>query len=127
MMRMADRIVVIDQGSAVESGSYDELLARNGKFAELLSGGLWLGENGDDINNSREPLGVNNGRPVTSDLPLRNIDASDSNYYATTPKWVGLRDTQWADRGPSTGISSPLASPFGASRRKERQDEGSWD
>ncbi|KAI1474182.1 P-loop containing nucleoside triphosphate hydrolase protein [Daldinia eschscholtzii] len=125
MMRMADRIVVIDQGSAVESGSYDELLARNGKFTELLSGGLWLGENGDDINNSKEPLGANNGPPVTSDLPLRNIDASGSNYYATTPKWVGLRDTQWADRGPSTGISSPLSSPFSASRRKERKDEGS--
>ncbi|KAI1800344.1 P-loop containing nucleoside triphosphate hydrolase protein [Daldinia bambusicola] len=128
MMRMADRIVVIDQGSAVESGSYDELLAKNGMFAELLSGGIWLGENVDDNGNSKAPQGAkNNGRAVTSDLPLRNVGAPDSNYPTTTPKWVGLRDTQWADdRGPSTGIFSPLSSPFGASRRKERKDDGNW-
>ncbi|KAI1463271.1 P-loop containing nucleoside triphosphate hydrolase protein [Daldinia caldariorum] len=130
MMRLADRIVVIDQGSAVESGSYDELLARNGKFAELLSGGLWLGENVEDDDNSKASKAPQEAkedrRVVTSDLPLRNAGEPDLNYHTTTPKWVGLRDTQWTkDRGPSTGISSPLTSPFGASRRKERKD-GSW-
>ena len=31
----ADRIVVIDQGRVVESGSYDELVAADGRFARL--------------------------------------------------------------------------------------------
>jgi ATP-binding cassette subfamily C protein len=31
----ADRILVLDQGRIVESGSYDELMARQGAFAEL--------------------------------------------------------------------------------------------
>ena len=34
-VRKADRICVMERGHIVESGSYDELLARNGRFAEL--------------------------------------------------------------------------------------------
>ncbi|KAI1646995.1 P-loop containing nucleoside triphosphate hydrolase protein [Daldinia loculata] len=127
MMRMADRIIVIDQGSAVESGSYKELLARNGKFAELMSGGLWVGDNRED--HSQGPQEVRrSARLVADDLPLRSIGRSDESYSATTPGWVGLRDVQWGDnRGPSTGVLSPLTSPFGASRRKERRDDGDDD
>ena len=33
----ADRIYVLDHGRVIEEGSYDDLLARNGKFAELAS------------------------------------------------------------------------------------------
>ncbi len=34
-IRSADRIMVFDQGRVVESGSFDELVAQNGKFAAL--------------------------------------------------------------------------------------------
>ena len=34
-VRKADRIYVMERGRIVESGAYDELLARNGRFAEL--------------------------------------------------------------------------------------------
>jgi len=33
---MANTIVVLDKGRIVESGSHDELLARNGHYAALL-------------------------------------------------------------------------------------------
>ena len=31
----ADKIVVLDQGSVVEQGSHDELVARRGRYADL--------------------------------------------------------------------------------------------
>ena len=34
-IRHADRIVVLEQGRIVESGSYDELMANNGLFARM--------------------------------------------------------------------------------------------
>ncbi|KAI0844355.1 P-loop containing nucleoside triphosphate hydrolase protein [Daldinia vernicosa] len=124
MMRMADRIIVIDQGSAVEAGSYNELLAKNSKFAELMSGGLWAGDNREDNSQGQQEI-RNSAWLAADDLPLRSIGRSDETYSATTPGWAGLRDVQWADdRGPSTGVLSPLTSPFGASRRKERRDDG---
>ena len=39
MMEMADRIVVLDQGSVAEQGSFLELMARKGVLSRLLSGG----------------------------------------------------------------------------------------
>jgi ATP-binding cassette subfamily B protein len=36
-IRMADRIVVIEGGSIVETGSHDELLAANGRYAQLFT------------------------------------------------------------------------------------------
>ena len=35
-IRRCDRILVLDQGKIIEDGSYDELIARNGLFAELV-------------------------------------------------------------------------------------------
>ena len=34
-IRNADRILVFDQGRIVESGSFEELVRKNGRFAEL--------------------------------------------------------------------------------------------
>jgi ATP-binding cassette subfamily B (MDR/TAP) protein 1 len=41
VMRMCDRIVVVADGRVVEEGSFDELVARNGQFAQLARGGEW--------------------------------------------------------------------------------------
>jgi ATP-binding cassette subfamily B protein len=35
-VRMADRIIVLDQGQIVEIGSHEELLAKNGRYSELF-------------------------------------------------------------------------------------------
>jgi ABC-type bacteriocin/lantibiotic exporter with double-glycine peptidase domain len=35
-IRSADRIIVLDQGAAVQSGTYDELMQQDGLFAELV-------------------------------------------------------------------------------------------
>jgi ATP-binding cassette subfamily B protein len=37
-VRDADQIVVLDHGGVVELGTYDELLGRGGRFAELVAG-----------------------------------------------------------------------------------------
>ena len=36
-IKNCDRILVLDQGKIIEDGSYDELIARNGLFAELVA------------------------------------------------------------------------------------------
>ena len=36
-VRMADLIVYLEEGQAVESGTHDELLARGGRYAELFT------------------------------------------------------------------------------------------
>ena len=44
VMRLCDRIVVLQDGVVVESGTYDALMARRGVFAGLARGGEWVGE-----------------------------------------------------------------------------------
>ena len=43
MMEIAENIVVLDQGRVAEEGRFEELMARNGALATLLSGGEWTG------------------------------------------------------------------------------------
>ena len=43
-IRNADVILVLDQGTLVESGSHEELLARNGYYAQLIQSQLASGE-----------------------------------------------------------------------------------
>ncbi|KAG9310094.1 P-loop containing nucleoside triphosphate hydrolase protein [Chiua virens] len=43
VMRMCDRVVVIEDGRVAEEGRYEALMERKGLFAKLASGGEWLG------------------------------------------------------------------------------------
>ena len=43
MMRVADRVVMIEGGVVVESGGYEELVKKGGRFAGLVGGGVWTG------------------------------------------------------------------------------------
>jgi ATP-binding cassette subfamily B protein len=36
-VRMADRILVLDKGELLETGSHEELLYKNGRYAELFN------------------------------------------------------------------------------------------
>ena len=47
-IRNADRIVVLDQGRAVEQGSHQELLGRHGLYAQLVATQLVGATNGDE-------------------------------------------------------------------------------
>jgi ATP-binding cassette subfamily B protein len=42
-VRNADRILVFDQGEIVETGSFDELVARGGRFATLAAAQFMAG------------------------------------------------------------------------------------
>lgn len=44
LMRMCDRIVVVDDGVVAEEGTYETLIQRRGVFANLASGGEWAAE-----------------------------------------------------------------------------------
>ncbi|AEO68171.1 uncharacterized protein THITE_2051998 [Thermothielavioides terrestris NRRL 8126] len=48
MMRIADSVVMVDGGAVVEQGGYQELVAKGGKFAALVRGGVWTGGDGAD-------------------------------------------------------------------------------
>ena len=43
VMRMCDRVVVIEDGKVAEEGRFEVLVERKGLFAKLASGGEWLG------------------------------------------------------------------------------------
>lgn len=45
---MVDTIVVLDQGRIIQHGSYDELLARDGPFAQFLKNYLLDDDDFDD-------------------------------------------------------------------------------
>ncbi|KAI6039143.1 P-loop containing nucleoside triphosphate hydrolase protein [Pisolithus marmoratus] len=44
VMKMCDRIFVLQDGVVVEDGTWDQLVDRRGVFAKLASGGEWVGE-----------------------------------------------------------------------------------
>jgi ATP-binding cassette subfamily B (MDR/TAP) protein 1 len=47
MMRVADRVVMVEGGVVVESGGYEELVGRGGRFRALVGGGVWTGTGAD--------------------------------------------------------------------------------
>ncbi|KAI1333932.1 P-loop containing nucleoside triphosphate hydrolase protein [Xylariaceae sp. FL0016] len=116
MMLMADRVVVIDQGSVAEIGTYDELYEYKGKFMELVSGGMWMGD--------RTKLQAPKSKP--SSLPLRTSHFAEE--FTIRPSWVGAHEVNWSpETGPASGFMSPLASPLSMPlrRREHRADEDS--
>ena len=36
-IRQCDRIIMLEDGKIIEDGTYEELLAKNGKFAEMVA------------------------------------------------------------------------------------------
>ncbi|KAH7906382.1 P-loop containing nucleoside triphosphate hydrolase protein [Hygrophoropsis aurantiaca] len=44
VMRMCDRILVVEDGAVCEQGTYEALMERKGVFAKLANGGEWVGE-----------------------------------------------------------------------------------
>ncbi|KAI2638427.1 P-loop containing nucleoside triphosphate hydrolase protein [Xylaria nigripes] len=125
MMRMADRIVMIDLGRVVESGTYEELCAKKGRFAGMISGGIWI----DEKNTRTAQERVSTAESAvprfnqTNELPLRQESGGDRPELLVSPRWVGVRNVEWnTETGPSTGILSPMASPFSRpSRRREHK------
>ena len=53
---MLDRLIVVDEGRMVESGTHQELLARNGIYA-----GLWQRQSGGFLGNDLDP---DNNAPI---------------------------------------------------------------
>ncbi|KAL2195012.1 P-loop containing nucleoside triphosphate hydrolase protein [Corynascus similis CBS 632.67] len=44
MMKVADRVVMVENGVVVEQGLYEELMAKGGRFRALVEGGVWTGD-----------------------------------------------------------------------------------
>lgn len=45
---MMDRIILLDEGTITESGTFDELISRNGDFVRFIQQHLQEGESDDD-------------------------------------------------------------------------------
>lgn len=46
MMRVVDRVVMVEAGSVVESGRYEDLAGVGGPFSAMVGGGAWMGGGG---------------------------------------------------------------------------------
>ncbi|KAI0544805.1 P-loop containing nucleoside triphosphate hydrolase protein [Xylaria curta] len=121
MMRIADRILVIDLGRVVEAGTYEELCEKKGKFAELVSGGVWMGTTTPRSTGAFDEDDISQMRRM-DDLPLRRGEEE----FSISAQWIGARNVDWSpESGPSTGILSPINSPFSRiPRRREHKTGG---
>ncbi|KAI0204360.1 P-loop containing nucleoside triphosphate hydrolase protein [Astrocystis sublimbata] len=136
MMRIVDRIVVLDLGRVVESGTYAELSHKQGKFAELI-GCDGLEASRTSVTPKKQsgtaPFRQDNlaDMPTTNELPQRrdNTESGVAEDNSVNTRWIGARNINWSDwgpgSGPSTGMLSPMRSPFGrpARRREHRTGE----
>lgn len=132
MMRMAGRIVVMDQGFVAEEGSFEELLSRQGKFAELLGGGAWMvaqsvpGSSGESRKTkpTDEPASHVSGLQARSPI---NEDEGDVDGYwrldiwddTRTPTTLGRTDSVDDGHRISTARENALQRLEGPPRRIE--------
>jgi ATP-binding cassette subfamily C protein CydCD len=66
-IRDADQIIVLDRGRVVEQGNHQELLGRQGLYAQLVATQLVGAASGPELSDFHEP---GNGHGVTSDLGM---------------------------------------------------------
>ena len=74
-IRNATRILVFDNGRVIESGTFDELVAKGGRFAELARAQFMVQENARASIQARETgssrcqdLGIVEIRPISSTI-----------------------------------------------------------
>lgn len=101
LMRMAERIVVMDEGFVAEQGAYEELLGHRGKFAELVGGGAWM-----------PPVGSKDKSKVHKKLQVNRTEQ----YEAMGEAMDEDREDQWWENEPdgTTSMTNPSESegPF---------------
>lgn len=73
MMRVAGRVVMVEGGVVVESGGYEELVGRGGKFKALVGGGVWTAEGG--VEGRRKGKG---GKNVAREEALTKLEGEGS-------------------------------------------------
>ncbi|GAP84432.2 hypothetical protein SAMD00023353_0702560 [Rosellinia necatrix] len=128
MMKMADRIVMIDEGRVAETGTYNELCEKKGRFFKLVGGRVCAGDP-HPITPQKQTGAKNSEQDITSqarqanDSSQRRNSGEGEQEFSVRDRWIGARDVNWsAESGSSTGILSPMASPFiRTPRRREHR------
>ncbi|ORY57785.1 P-loop containing nucleoside triphosphate hydrolase protein [Pseudomassariella vexata] len=115
MMRVADRVVVVNQGRVVETGAYDVLRERGGRFAELIGGGLPAAERKSDMRDRRGPRNSVRSdttglkEPTNKRVDIRKPEVTTREGFANRSTWAGRTDEDWSSAGRN--IPTPLCSP----------------
>ncbi|KAK0725226.1 P-loop containing nucleoside triphosphate hydrolase protein [Lasiosphaeris hirsuta] len=80
MMRVVDRVVMVESGRVVETGAYDELVGRQGMFAQLVGGGVWMwnGEGRRRRRSRRNRRGEEAERVLLRQEALRRLEGGEA-------------------------------------------------
>ncbi|KAK3951379.1 P-loop containing nucleoside triphosphate hydrolase protein [Pseudoneurospora amorphoporcata] len=108
MMRMADRVVMIENGTVIEEGPYLDLVAkRGGRFEGMVSGGAWDAPGGVDDSYGSPSLPFSDqgrqrqyGHQDQGHRTMAAIHSSDlggQSLSATEHYGHGQRQRQWQD------------------------------
>ncbi|KAK1830120.1 alpha-factor-transporting ATPase [Podospora conica] len=73
MMRVVDRVVMVEAGAVVESGRYEELADRGGPFAAMVGGGTWMPGGGKATRESQDRK-----RDKAREYALKRLEGEDS-------------------------------------------------
>ena len=127
MMRIADRIVLVQEGTVVETGEYDELVAQRGRFAQLVGAGQWLGE---EASASREGNGhgvrQNSRRPETKQHSHWSRIAEGLSLATNNPEGIDPTTTRHhlpsSQRPSSRGLQGSISCNEDALRKLQGTD-----